>query len=236
MPAKVGLDFDLTELSFGIFGFLLVIMMVLRPEGLLPERRRKLEMAGIGAGDTAGVGGGARGLLRGQGMSDETQVASRRSRPSSTRAPSSRRCRSTKAFGGLTAVDDVDFDDPGAVDRLDHRARTARARPRSSTCSPASTGRPQGASTSRAATSPTCVRTGSSRAGWRGRSRTSACSRRCRRSRTCSSASTRACARASSVRSRARPACAGRSARRARRRARSSSTSACGRRASTRWP
>jgi branched-chain amino acid transport system permease protein len=58
MPDKVGLDFDLTELSFGIFGFLLVIMMVLRPEGLLPERRRKLEMAGIGAGDTAGVGGG----------------------------------------------------------------------------------------------------------------------------------------------------------------------------------
>jgi branched-chain amino acid transport system permease protein len=56
VPDKVGLDFDLTELSFGIFGFLLVIMMVLRPEGLLPERRRKLEMAGIGAGDTAGVG------------------------------------------------------------------------------------------------------------------------------------------------------------------------------------
>jgi branched-chain amino acid transport system permease protein len=55
-PAKLGLDFDLTELSFGIFGFLLVIMMVLRPEGLLPERRRKLEMAGIGAGDVAGVG------------------------------------------------------------------------------------------------------------------------------------------------------------------------------------
>ena len=46
VPDKVGLDFDLTELSFGIFGFLLVIMMVLRPEGLLPERRRKLEMAG----------------------------------------------------------------------------------------------------------------------------------------------------------------------------------------------
>jgi branched-chain amino acid transport system permease protein len=56
VPNKVGLDFDLTELSFGIFGFLLVIMMVLRPEGLLPERRRKLEMAGIGAGDQAGVG------------------------------------------------------------------------------------------------------------------------------------------------------------------------------------
>ena len=44
-----GLDFDLTELSFGIFGFLLVIMMVLRPEGLLPERRRQLELEeGVG--------------------------------------------------------------------------------------------------------------------------------------------------------------------------------------------
>ena len=56
LPAKVGLDFDLTELSFGIFGFLLVIMMVLRPEGLLPERRHKLELGGVGAGDTTGVG------------------------------------------------------------------------------------------------------------------------------------------------------------------------------------
>jgi branched-chain amino acid transport system permease protein len=52
-PSKVGLDFDLTELSFGIFGFLLVIMMVLRPEGLIPERRRKLELTeGVGAGET----------------------------------------------------------------------------------------------------------------------------------------------------------------------------------------
>jgi branched-chain amino acid transport system permease protein len=52
-PSKVGLDFDLTELSFGIFGFLLVIMMVLRPEGLIPERRRQMELTeGAGAGDT----------------------------------------------------------------------------------------------------------------------------------------------------------------------------------------
>jgi branched-chain amino acid transport system permease protein len=56
LPSKVGLTFDLTELSFGIFGFLLVIMMVLRPEGLLPERRRKLELGGVGAGETSGVG------------------------------------------------------------------------------------------------------------------------------------------------------------------------------------
>ena len=44
VPSKIGLDFDLTELSFGIFGFLLVIMMVLRPEGLIPERRRQIEL------------------------------------------------------------------------------------------------------------------------------------------------------------------------------------------------
>ena len=56
IPGNIGLDFDLTELSFGIFGFLLVIMMVVRPEGLLPERRRRLELAGVGAGETAGVG------------------------------------------------------------------------------------------------------------------------------------------------------------------------------------
>ena len=43
VPSKLGLDFDATEISFGIFGFIIVLMMVLRPEGLLPERRRKLE-------------------------------------------------------------------------------------------------------------------------------------------------------------------------------------------------
>ncbi len=46
------LDFELSQLSFGIFGFLLVIMMVLRPEGLLPERRRQLELEeGVGVDD-----------------------------------------------------------------------------------------------------------------------------------------------------------------------------------------
>jgi branched-chain amino acid transport system permease protein len=49
VPHKLGLNFDLTELGFGIFGFLLVIMMVLRPEGLIPERRRQIELTeGVG--------------------------------------------------------------------------------------------------------------------------------------------------------------------------------------------
>ncbi len=58
VPASVGLDFDTTQLNYGIFGFLLVIMMVMRPEGLIPERRRQLELReGIGVGATTGVGG-----------------------------------------------------------------------------------------------------------------------------------------------------------------------------------
>jgi branched-chain amino acid transport system permease protein len=44
VPGKLSLDFDMTQISFGIYGFLLVIMMILRPQGLLPERRREQEM------------------------------------------------------------------------------------------------------------------------------------------------------------------------------------------------
>src|SRR5205085_4221150 len=44
LPGDVGLNFNLTDLQVSIFGFLLVIVMVLRPQGLLPERRRKLEL------------------------------------------------------------------------------------------------------------------------------------------------------------------------------------------------
>jgi branched-chain amino acid transport system permease protein len=39
LPGAVGLDFDLSEVSSGIFGFLLVTIMLLRPGGLVPERR-----------------------------------------------------------------------------------------------------------------------------------------------------------------------------------------------------
>ncbi len=50
IPDKLGLNFDFTTLSFGIFGFLIVLMMVLRPEGLMPERRRRLELTeGVGS-------------------------------------------------------------------------------------------------------------------------------------------------------------------------------------------
>jgi branched-chain amino acid transport system permease protein len=44
VPGRLGLEFDMTQITFGIYGFLLVIMMILRPQGLLPERRRAEEM------------------------------------------------------------------------------------------------------------------------------------------------------------------------------------------------
>ena len=38
LPSKVGADFDMTQITFAIYGFLLLLMMILRPQGLIPER------------------------------------------------------------------------------------------------------------------------------------------------------------------------------------------------------
>jgi branched-chain amino acid transport system permease protein len=54
IPGKVGLNLSIADLKIGIFGFLLVIMMILRPQGLFPERRRKIEFVeGIGTEETS---------------------------------------------------------------------------------------------------------------------------------------------------------------------------------------
>jgi branched-chain amino acid transport system permease protein len=53
LPSKLGLNFSLSQINYGIFGFLLLLVMVLRPQGLLPERRRRMELtAEIGAQDS----------------------------------------------------------------------------------------------------------------------------------------------------------------------------------------
>ena len=39
-----GLDFDPTKYQFGIYGLIIVVMMLLRPTGLIPERRHKIEL------------------------------------------------------------------------------------------------------------------------------------------------------------------------------------------------
>jgi branched-chain amino acid transport system permease protein len=56
LPSHFGLHFQLSSVSFGIFGFLLVLVMVVRPQGLLPERRRTLEMTGEVAAFDAELG------------------------------------------------------------------------------------------------------------------------------------------------------------------------------------
>ena len=39
-----GLDFDPTKYQFGIYGVIIVLMMLFRPTGLIPERRHKIEI------------------------------------------------------------------------------------------------------------------------------------------------------------------------------------------------
>ena len=58
VPRSFGLSFDLTQLSFGIFGFLLVLVMVLRPQGLFPERRRSMEFTEAISSQSGQLGGG----------------------------------------------------------------------------------------------------------------------------------------------------------------------------------
>jgi branched-chain amino acid transport system permease protein len=48
VPGAVGLDFDLAQVASGIYGFLLVMVMLLRPAGLLPERRHEMILRRVG--------------------------------------------------------------------------------------------------------------------------------------------------------------------------------------------
>jgi branched-chain amino acid transport system permease protein len=61
LPSAFGLHFQLTSVSFGIFGFLLVLVMTIRPQGLLPERRRRLELTGEVTAQDAELGSAPEG-------------------------------------------------------------------------------------------------------------------------------------------------------------------------------
>jgi branched-chain amino acid transport system permease protein len=41
---EAGIEFDPTKYQFGIYGFIIVVMMLIRPTGLIPERRHKIEL------------------------------------------------------------------------------------------------------------------------------------------------------------------------------------------------
>ena len=52
IPKDLGFDFSLPDIQYLLYGWLLVLMMILRPQGLIPERRRKLELTeGVGVED-----------------------------------------------------------------------------------------------------------------------------------------------------------------------------------------
>src|SRR5919109_1079673 len=53
VPDAIGLKFDLTAVNFGIFGFFLLVMMVLRPEGFIPSSRQQLELHAAEVEDAA---------------------------------------------------------------------------------------------------------------------------------------------------------------------------------------
>ena len=51
-------DFKLTTYNYLIFGLMLVIMMIKRPEGLFPDEAAKAEMHGVGiSAEVTGAGG-----------------------------------------------------------------------------------------------------------------------------------------------------------------------------------
>lgn len=53
LPSRVGLDFDLSAVASGIYGFLMLIVVLLRPEGLIPERRARARRGVITAAATS---------------------------------------------------------------------------------------------------------------------------------------------------------------------------------------
>jgi branched-chain amino acid transport system permease protein len=57
VPDKFGLNFDVTSINFGIFGFFLLAMMVLRPEGFIPSSRRRIELHADDVDEASLLGG-----------------------------------------------------------------------------------------------------------------------------------------------------------------------------------
>ena len=97
VPGEIGLDFDLTELSFGIFGFLLVDDDGAATRG--PDTGATAP-ARAARGHRGSRGDRPRGRLRGEGaMSEPTPRPRRRARPRASPRPatSSRRGRSRSA-------------------------------------------------------------------------------------------------------------------------------------------
>jgi branched-chain amino acid transport system permease protein len=67
---QAGLNFDPTKYQFGIYGIIIVVVMLFRPTGLWPERRHKIEMA-EGVHDTPFYDVQTEGVLTDRDPSDD---------------------------------------------------------------------------------------------------------------------------------------------------------------------
>ena len=147
-----GTHIDVPEYSGGIYGVIIVIVMLLRPQGLIPSARRKREFE-LGDARRARV---RRGAL----MANLLEAAGMR-----------------KEFGGLVAVSDVDFMIPeGAIVSLigpNGAGKTTFFNMITGVYKPT----PGHGRLRRRRRSPASRRTRSPSAGSAGRSRTSGCSR-----------------------------------------------------------
>ena len=103
---------DVPLYEFGIFGVILVVVMLFRPEGLIPSSRRAAEFReGVHDEPLYDVAARRTPLHAGAGLMAEALLETVALR---------------KEFGGLTAVDDVDFTVAGGFDRQPDRAERRR--------------------------------------------------------------------------------------------------------------
>ena len=93
-------QFDPTKYQFGIYGIIIVLMMLFRPTGLIPERRHQIEMA-EGVHDTPF-----------HDLQHEGTPPCERSNDRRCPTTSSSRRNVRKEFGGLIATNDIDFTIP----------------------------------------------------------------------------------------------------------------------------
>ena len=70
LQQDANIDFDPTKYQFGIYGLIIVVMMLLRPTGLIPERRHKIELE-EGVRDTPFYDVQTEGTLTDRDMSDD---------------------------------------------------------------------------------------------------------------------------------------------------------------------
>ena len=125
---------DVPKYQFGIYGVIIVLMMLFRPQGLIPEARRKREIEEGTRGPIdeplydarSGRARRGRARLAGAGAERMSEQPTRAPAPVVTTGDLLVAAEVRKEFGGLVAVNDIDFHDPEALDRQPDRPERRR--------------------------------------------------------------------------------------------------------------